>query len=197
MKFPSDHPRLAPFAAGAALLLSLAGCQSGGGGGLLNLGIGGKKEAVAEEKVEQVDLTAYCPRVGLREGTAYFNTYQKPKQGEPEQDRSLIIYQASITEVTRNCRYEDGQLRMTIAVAGKVVPGPKAKAGAVTMPIRIAVLRGDEVLYSQLHRHSVEIAATAGATQYVFSDPAVVFPAPTERNIQVFAGFDEGPYDTP
>ena len=61
------------------------------------------------------------------------------------------------------------------------------------MPIRVAVVRGDEVLYSQLHKFPLAITDTSAATQFVFNDPAVTIPTPTERNIQVFVGYDEGP----
>ena len=83
-----------------------------------------------------------------------------------------------------------------MAVAGKVVLGPKGKPGTITMPIRIAVVQGDEVIYSQLHRHKAEVAAV-GATQYVLSDPNTSIPAPTVRNVRILVGFDEGPYNTP
>ena len=61
------------------------------------------------------------------------------------------------------------------------------------MPIRVAVIRGDEVLYSQLHDYEVAINSVTGATQFVFSDPNVSIPAPTAANLLVFAGYDEGP----
>jgi hypothetical protein len=32
-----------------------------------------------------------------------------------------------------------------------------------------------------------------GATQFVFSDPAVSIPRPSTRSVVVYAGYDEGP----
>ena len=192
MKFHFDLRRTGPLFALAALMAVLAGCQSGSGG---IFGSPGAKEEKAEQ-IEQVDLTAYCPQVQLREGTAFYNTYVKAGRDEVGDDRSRIIYQASISDVTRSCRYQDGQLHITVAVAGKVVSGPKGKPGTISMPIRIAVLAGEEVAYSQLHKHQVDVT-TSGARQFVLSDPAISIPAPTSRNIRVLAGFDEGPYDTP
>jgi hypothetical protein len=84
-------------------------------------------------------------------------------------------------------------LTMNVAAAGRVVPGPLAKAGTVTMPIRVAVTLGDQVLYSQLHQHKVQVADTSTATQFVFNDPNVSVPAPSAKNYQVFVGYDEGP----
>ena len=176
------------------LVAAMAGCQSGGGFPGLGLGSNDEKEAgkKPDDRISQVDLRAYCPRVRLRQGTAFHNTYQRVR-GEEERNPDNIVYQASISDVTRSCRYENGLLNMNIAVAGRVVPGPKAETGAITMPIRIAVVRGEEVLYSELHRHRAVIDGAVGATQFVFNDPDVSLPVPAAANLLVFAGYDEGP----
>ncbi|QKC84884.1 hypothetical protein [Mesorhizobium sp. NZP2077] len=222
------------FLAGLALtgfILAAAGCQSGDNG-ILNLGLGGKKDPTAppppqDPKVLASQLTAYCPRVTVRDGTAFFNTYtkdvQKPKpkskpmrkprnQAEAEQqaqeaqaqaaadaaaaaaapdDSQRIIYQASIADVTRDCSRADGQLTMKIAVAGKIVPGPKFTPGTITMPIRTAVMHGTDVLYSQIHQYQVQVTDPSVATQFVFTDSNVVVPAPTAQDYQAYAGYDE------
>lgn len=174
----------------AGFMLAAAGCQSGNGGTALDPG---NEVKPPEGKILESELRAYCPAVSLREGTAFFNTYERGG----EEDKSKIIYQASITDVTRSCTRSNGNLAINIAVAGKVVPGPLGKAGNVTMPIRIAVVRGEEVLYSQLHRYQVAIGDGAPATQFVFNDPNVVIPDPSQRDIQIFAGYDEGPPKKP
>lgn len=149
--------------------------------------------AVAEPgRITDVELRAYCPKVTLRDGTSFFRTYE----GKDTEDPQAVIYQAALGETSRDCSYANGMLTMVVAVAGRVVPGPKGRDGNITMPIRVAVTRGEEVLYSQLHQQPVQVAS-AGATQFVFKDSAVTFPAPTSRNITVFVGYDEGPYDTP
>ncbi len=43
-----------------------------------------------------------------------------------------------------------GMMLINVAAAGKIITGPAGAPGAVTMPIRIVVVRGDEVLYSKL-----------------------------------------------
>ena len=195
MEFRLNNRRIFPIFGIFAVVLALAGCQSGSGFPDLGLGSKDKKEAAdkPDERVSQVDLRAYCPRVRLREGTAFFNTYKKVRRGEEERNPDNIIYQASISEVTRSCRYENGLLNMNIAVAGRVVPGPQGAPGSATMPIRVAVVRGEEVLYSQLHDYQVAINSITGATQFVFNDPNVSIPAPSAANLLVFAGYDEGP----
>ena len=172
------------FAVGACL--ALTACQSGEGLGSVLPGSSGQTE---RETVRLSELRAYCPTVRLRSGTASFRTYERNGENDPDK----IIYQASISDVTRKCTYDTGAIGMTVAVAGRVVPGPAGKTGTITMPIRVAVVRGEEVLYSQLHEYPVSVNDIAGATQFVFSDPNIVIPTPTTQNIVVFAGYDEGP----
>jgi hypothetical protein len=187
--------------------LALSACQSNANKPV-DLGIGtpsdvqvtangqvpaGQDVASAEPgRITDVELRAYCPKVELRDGTNFYRTFE----GGASEDPNAIIYQASLGETSRDCRYQDGTLSMTVAVAGRIVPGPKGRDGQINMPIRVAVTQGDTVLYSQLHQHPVQIAAS-GATQFVFTDRSVSFPTPSTTNVLVFIGYDEGPYDTP
>lgn len=168
--------------------LLLAGCQSGSGVDALDL-----NNQRSEEPVNLSELRMYCPAIQLREGTAYFNTYERGGEDDP----SRIVYQASIADVTRRCSNANGMLNINVGVAGRIVPGPKGKAGAITMPIRVVVVAGSEVVYSQLFKHPVSIDDTIGATQFVFTDPSIQVPMPSSQNMLIFAGYDEGPYDTP
>jgi hypothetical protein len=174
-----------------SFILAAAGCQSGDSTGFLGMGGGGDSapKTAPEGKVLQSELRAYCPPVTLREGTAFFSTYEKKAEADP----TKLIYQSSISAVTRTCTYNGGMLTMNIAVAGKVVPGPVATDGSVTMPIRIVVSSGTEVLYSQIHKYEVAVSRQSGATQFLFNDPNVTFPQPAPGTVQVFAGYDEGP----
>ena len=196
-------------------MLAAAGCQSSDNG---ILGFGRKKDMTPpppDPKVLQSQLLAYCPKVTLRDGTAYFNTYakggQKPKKKadaavqdaqaaepapdgtivDPLKDPTKIIYQASITDVTRDCTHANGSLTMKIAVAGKIVPGPMFSPGTISMPIRVAVMHGTDVLYSQLHPYQVQVSNPSTATQFVFTDSNIVVPEPTAKDYQAFAGYDE------
>lgn len=187
MAFQSINRRFLAATGLAGFMLAAAGCQSGDSTSVLN--VGDKATQPPSAKITASELTAYCPNVTLREGTAYYNTYQKGASDDP----TKLIYQASISDVTRACTRANGMLTINVAVAGKVVPGPAGSAGTITMPIRVVVTRGDEVLYTRLHKYQVNVADTSSATQFIFNDPNVTFPDPPERNIRVFAGYDEGP----
>ncbi len=169
------------------LVAALAACQSGGSGGGIRKPGDTTLPPPPSDKVKESDLRGYCPLVSLREGTATLSVYAKGGDGDP----AKLRYRASIADATRSCTRENGMLNITVAIAGRVVPGPAGGAGNVTMPIRVAVLEGDKVIYSQLHQH--QVAAGAQATQFIFSDSNLSIPEPAERNIRIFAGYDEGP----
>ncbi|RLQ89378.1 hypothetical protein D8780_03840 [Notoacmeibacter ruber] len=163
---------------------TLAACQSAGDG--LDVA-GAEKDKSDIERVSFEDLRGYCPTVQLREGTAYFNVY------EGDETSQNVRYQAAITDVTRQCKYENGQLAMKVAVAGRVLLGPQGSSGTVKLPIRVAALTGgDEVLYSEIQPYTLEVNAS-GATQFIYTDSDIRVSQPDARNIVIYAGFDEGP----
>jgi hypothetical protein len=184
------------FVAGLVLggfLLAAAGCQSGdsngGGTGMFGLGGGNQQPQAQEGKVLASELRAYCPRVIVKEDTGFINQYAKGGEGDP----SKLLYQASISESTRSCNRTTGMLAMNVAVAGRVVPGPAGVPAAVTLPVKVSVVRGDgEVQYSQVH--TVQVAIAGGqAQQFLYNDANVVVPIPADNTLQVFAGFDVKP----
>ncbi|WP_193176166.1 hypothetical protein [Oricola nitratireducens] len=168
-------------------LVALASCQTA----KVSDTLGGTKPG--DENLTIDDLRAYCPRVTLLEGTAILRTYTKGKKDDPDE----IIYQATITDVTRTCKYEAGNLYMQVAAAGRVVFGPKGAAGNLELPVRVAVKQGENVPYSQLGKIQVAVPADGEATQFIYKDEQVVVPAPKTPSLQVLVGFDEGPYNTP
>lgn len=168
-----------------AMLLGVAGCNT-------SSGTGATVATNGEKRISETELRAFCPSIVLREGTAFFSTHEKGGNGDP----TRLIQQATLSETTRACQYGDGNITMDVAAAGRIVPGPKFKPGTYTMPIRVAVVQGDAVIYSKLHKQAVSVTNSDSATQFVFTDKAISFPRPTAANVQVFVGFDEGPYNT-
>lgn len=170
------------------LLAALAGCTTSG----TQKSADGALTDASQPRVKELELRAFCPSVTLRDGTAYFNTYEKGG----DKDASRVIYQAALTDTTRSCQYGEGTIILDVAAAGKVVPGPKYKSGNVTMPVRVAVVQGDKVIYSKLHKQAVSVTSGGGATQFVFNDKGITVPSESARSVQIFVGFDEGPYNT-
>jgi hypothetical protein len=178
-------------AASAGVLLAVTGCQSGDTLGALSLpGVGGGEGAqppAREGQITAQELTAYCPAVTIDEANTIHRTYQRGGQDDP----SKLTLQASISEATRSCTYGGGMLGMTVAVAGRVVPGPVAGPGSVTLPIRVRVVQGSEVIHDQTFNQEVVLTDTIGATQWVFTDSSYSMPQPAQSNFRVYVGFAE------
>lgn len=176
---------------GLALLLSA--CNSSSKSGVTSaLDLSSNQQPPAQEEEEQ-DLRAYCPKTVLRAGTETFRLYKRGvKKGDEDSAKSLR-FQGSITEVVRECNYRGGMLNVRVGVAGRVINGPTGETGVFKMPLRVAVTRGEEVLYSQLHQvnGTVEPGKTNGFFKFV--DGNVLIPKPSAENIIIYAGFDEGP----
>ena len=191
---PQNRSSLFPVFA-TVLLAALAGCTTSGTDKAADGGSGSSlttPAATGDQRIKESELRAFCPSVSLRDGTAFFNTYEKGGDRDP----ARVIYQAALTDTTRACQHGAGTMTIDVAAAGKVVPGPKYKSGTITMPIRVAVRQGDQVIYSKLHKQAVTIANGDTATQFVFNDKAITVPTADKNNIQIFVGFDEGPYNT-
>lgn len=176
----------------AIVAFSVAACTTSGSGGMFGA-LKKKDDAPPPPQISDAALHAYCPPVQLRDGTAYYNTYEKGAKDDP----TRIVYQASLTDTTRNCTRANGNLVMDVAAAGKVVPGSKVKAGTITMPIRVAVLKGDKVVFSKLEKYPVEITDMNAATQFIFNEKGVTIPEADAQSVRVYVGYDEGPYNTP
>lgn len=191
MLFRKIDGRFMATLATSGFMLIVAACQSGGSSGFFAPPQPKDPKQIAEEegKILASELLAYCPNVTLRDGTAFFNSYAKGGQDDP----AKLTYQSAITDATRNCTRTDTTMSINVGVAGKVVTGPAGGPGTVNMPIRIAVIRGEEVLYSQLHKNAVQVTDPSMATQWVFTVPNITIPKPTARDVQIFVGYDEGP----
>ena len=191
----------------AGLLLS-ACTSSGSGPGKVEdtLGVDPNQQAGQQQSGQQIagmpedeiqDPRMYCPNITLRAGTETHDVYPDGVKKEDEGAASKLRYRATITETVRDCASANGFTNIEVGVAGRFLSGPTGASGDFTMPIRVAVVRGDEVLYSQLHQ--VPAAIPPGRTNGTFSfvDKAISIPAPRQRNIVIYVGFDEGPYGTP
>ena len=124
----------------------------------------------------------YCPRVSLREGTAIMRKGDGP----------ALQYVASIVSTSRECHVLNGELRMKVGISGRIVPGPAVKSGEVGLPIRIVVVQGATVLYSQIGSQAVSLQPGSTPT-FVYVDSSVVVPEPSSKDLVIYAGFDEGP----
>lgn len=174
----------------SAVLLFISGCTS------LNLGTANVGNNVNDKSNTETQsavavVQGQCPRTNFREGTTFFRAYARGKENDPSQ----ITYQASLADATRTCAINEDQLKVSVFAAGRVLAGPKGKAGTFELPIRVAVIdrTTNEVLYSELTQQAVTLTEPNLTGQFLFNDPNIVLPAGAAGETLIFVGFDEGP----
>lgn len=181
-----NRRKLASFALMGSML-ALAGCQSGNPlSALTGAGSGNAApQQAAEGRITVQELTAYCPAAAVRDAQAVTDTYARGGQDDP----TKLIHRAALTDVTRSCVYQAGSVSITVAVAGRIVPGPAGTTGTVRLPLRVVVMRDAEEILSRNVAQEVAVNDTIGATQFIFTETLSI-PTPTARNIRIFAGFE-------
>ena len=180
-----------------ALPLALAACSANSGAKGLVAGLKGKETQVAAATPQTVAnagdavtgvKVGFCPKVRLITNEETFRTYEG-------RDRSIenIRYQASLYDVTRSCKQDGDKLIIDVTAAGRMLAGPKGDpGGSVSMPIRIAVKDSQGVPYSEIEKHSAQIAGGRTSDQFIYRRTSVTIPATADRRTTVLVGFDEG-----
>jgi hypothetical protein len=130
----------------------------------------------------------YCPTIKIRPGTEAIVRYAN----NTDQTSDNVRYQQAITRTARECRYVGGQLTLKIGVAGRVAAGPKGGPGKIAVPVRIAVLKGDAVAYSEMQKIEVELTAPQLASDFTRVVEIPVASGPDESDVEILIGFDEG-----
>ena len=137
-----------------------------------------------------------CPNVEVREGTETLRSF---RAGAGEAAEALV-WQATLGKLARECRtlgaddnfagsYRVGAIR-------RLLLGPSGSPGVYQVPVRIAVVRGDEVLDSRLTQVSVTIPPNEAQANFsVVIDNFKITRDPSDKlsDLQIFVGFDPAP----
>lgn len=179
------------------LLAGLAACNSTDTGGMFSGLKSSKPDETANKDSNIVVTQGACPQVYLREGTAVYREYVKGMKKDVQglADPNKLVIQATLDATTRQCRKTAEGLVVTVVVRGRVILGPSGKDGTYTLPIRVAATDGDTTLYSELTKFQVPVPPGQGNAQFVFTKDNVVI-ANIGTLTRMYAGIDEGPYNT-
>ena len=168
------------------------------------------EEPVRTDSKTPVVVQGQCPFVYLREGTAVYTQYAnqpkkriKKKKDEPvappeAKDPNSLVMQATLDQTTRQCFQTANGLTATVVVHGRLVLGPAGKPGsAFTLPIRIAATDGQNTVFSELTQFPVQLSPGQSTMQFVFTKENVPLKEVDPGGLtRMFAGIDEGPYNT-
>lgn len=168
------------------LLTVLSGCGS------VNF-LGGSKDEVASASPKVISSSdkegirsELCPSVDVRDGAA---VYRLTSGGDGPGD---VRYQATFTEMARECFIEGNIFRIKIGLEGRVVVGPKGGAGTLTLPIRMAMIKGlNTPVWSKLYKVAVPVQVNGGAFVLVENELSFPLPKPEElQAMEIYVGFD-------
>ncbi len=173
---------------GVSLLAVLAACSSTDTKGLF--------ESAKKEQQGPAVVQGACPKIELREGTAYHRAYARGarKLADGQRDPEKLIYQAAIADTTRGCTISENGMTITVQAKGRIVLGPLGKSGTTyKVPVRVAVADENAVLYSQLSEWEVTVPTGQLSNQFLFEKTDVTIPGGAGKFAKVFVGFDDGP----
>ena len=134
----------------------------------------------------------YCPPMQIRPGTEALTVYEKGHQDDP----AYIRFQASLGQMARECHALGAdQLSIKVGITGRITAGPKGGPGAVTANLRVVVVKqhDNSVFYTQAFKIGATVAAPSfdGDFSQVV-DNIVLKLGPTDRDLIIYIGFDEG-----
>jgi hypothetical protein len=134
----------------------------------------------------------YCPELRIPQGKEVVRRYEEGHQDDP----GYVIWQASVGKTARECLYDpQGGLTLRVGVSGRVISGPKGGQGAVSVPLKIAVVKYQEaVLASEIYELAVTIPPQGSA---VFTEVKEIFvPSPgRDRDYLLYVGFNVTDWD--
>lgn len=180
-------------AAGAAATL-MAACSMGG---LMGGGNSAQSQqlqnatptpaAVAEAQSNALPAIATeCPPIRVRAGSEAMFYYGSGRTG----DARALQYQGVIDETSRNCVVSNGLITVNMGVVGRVLLGPAGNQSTVNAPIRFAVERDGQAVFSEKHTIPVAVAAPARSAEFVKVLENVQVPYLGGEDITIWVGFD-------
>jgi hypothetical protein len=178
--------------AGAAVLL--AGCSMGGmfGGGNATQNQQLQNATATPAAVAQAQTNALpaiateCPPIRIRPGSEAMFYYAGGKVG----DARSLQYQGVIDETSRNCVVSNGLITVNMGVVGRVLLGPQGNQTSVNAPIRFAVEREGQAVFSEKYTIPVAIAAPNRSAEFVKVIENVAIPYLGGDEITIWVGFD-------
>lgn len=136
------------------------------------------------------DPSLPCPPVEINPGTGSYRLFETGKDG----DAMSLRYQATVVKMARECDGLGAEMAMRVGVIGRLVVGAKGGAGRVDVPVRIAVVDGqNQPVYSQLRTIPVEIGAGAVDMEFSHVEEGILVPVDDTRlrGWRVVIGFDD------
>jgi len=172
-------------------VLALAGCSMGSmfGGGASTADVNLVNATPSQQQIAQAQASALpaiateCPPIKVRSGGEAMFRYAG---GQPNPNQ--LQYQGVIDEVSRNCTVSNGQIRVNMGATGRVLLGPAGSQSSVTAPLRFAVERDGQAVFTE--KYDIPVAITGQSGQFVKVVENVAIPYVGGETITIWVGFD-------
>ena len=183
------------FSALGGLAVLLAGCSMGsmfGGGTNANANANLQNATATPQAVAQAQTSALpviateCPPIKVRLGGEAMYYYGNGRVGDPK----ALQYQGVIDETSRNCIVSNGQITVNMGVTGRVLLGPAGTQTSINAPIRFAVERDGQAIFSEKYTLAVAVTPPAQTTEFVKVVENVTIPYLGGESITIWVGFD-------
>jgi hypothetical protein len=131
-----------------------------------------------------------CPRLSISPHGSHLTIYEDGRAG----DGLAIMHRGEITKTARECQIEPGRVTVKYGFSGRVLLGPRGKAGNITLPVNIMVTDSKR---ERIATDSTSVAATVAVDNpigYFSTVRSVTFNIPEGSRpgeFEVFVGFDQ------
>lgn len=131
-------------------------------------------------------IATECPPIRVRTGGEAIFYYGGGRTG----DAQALQYQAVIDETSRNCVVSNGLITVNMGVTGRVLLGPSGKQTSVNAPVRFAIERDGQAVFSEKYTLPVAITPPAQSAEFVKVVENVAVPYLGGETITIWVGFD-------
>lgn len=135
------------------------------------------------------EVTAGCPRFIVWPRDNNVTVYEAGRVG----DGLAIMHRGEITKTARECQVEGGRVTVKYGFSGRVLLGPRGKAGPVTLPVNVFVTDSKR---EKVTTESLKVDVNVAVDQpiaYFSAVRTVSFTIPEGSRpgeYEVFVGFD-------
>lgn len=130
-----------------------------------------------------------CPRFQVWSRDGYLTIYEKGRIG----DGLAVMHRGEITKTARECQIESGRVTVKYGFSGRVLLGPKGRAGFIAMPLTVFVTdaKREKVVTAQVKIDvDVSLDKPIGYFSIVRSVTFAVPEGSRPGEFEVYVGFD-------
>jgi hypothetical protein len=130
-----------------------------------------------------------CPRLSVSPHGGHLTIYEDGRAG----DGLAIMHRGEITKTARECQIESGRVTVKYGFSGRVLLGPKGRAGFIAMPLTVFVTdaKREKVVTAQVKIDvDVSLDKPIGYFSIVRSVTFAVPEGSRPGEFEVYVGFD-------